>query len=57
MYEMFMQIMEHGDVDFMEYVHTMLKEQVPLKDIVILVGITTPTTIETMDDKGTRIKF
>jgi hypothetical protein len=41
----------------MEYVHTMLKEQVPRKDIIILVGITTPTTIETMDDKGTRIKF
>jgi hypothetical protein len=57
MYEMFMQTMEQGDVDLMEYVHTMLREQVPLKDIVGLVEITTPTTIETMDDKGTKIKF
>jgi hypothetical protein len=57
MYEMFMQTMEQGDVDLMEYVYTMLREQDLLKDIAGLVGITTPMTIETMDDKGTKIKF
>ncbi len=54
---MFMQTMEQGDVDLMEYVYTMLREQDLLKDIAGLVGITTPMTIETMDDKGTKIKF
>jgi YesN/AraC family two-component response regulator len=34
--------MEHGGVDIMDYVHTMLREQVSLKDIAKSFGVTHP---------------
>jgi hypothetical protein len=34
--------MEHGGVDLVKYVHTVLREKVPLKDIATSLGITHP---------------
>jgi len=42
MSEISMQTMEHGGVDIVDYVHTMLREQVSLKDIATSFEVTRP---------------
>jgi hypothetical protein len=46
MYEISMQTMEHGSVDIVDYVHTMLREHVSLKDIATSFGVTHPQQLK-----------